>query len=129
MGSLTGYVIQAALSFQMLFQLVLWFIGPYLAALPIRKVMLVQLSPHIADHVWLAALVPGVVGVGLPQNFALVIAVGEPTMLFLLIFCMGTLRKDSSLASPLLWIFTIVGFAYSFLVCLSGVNVGGRSGR
>jgi len=83
--------------------------------------MLVLLSPHIAHHVGLAALVPGVVGVGFPQNFALVIAVGEPTMLFLLIFCMGTLRKDSSLASPLLWILTLAGFAY--LAVMSGAAV------
>src|SRR5579864_9361190 len=48
MNSVTVYVIQAGLSFLMLFLLVLWFIGPYLAAQPIRKAMLVLLSPHIA---------------------------------------------------------------------------------
>ncbi len=115
MNSVTVYVIQAGLSFLMLFLLVLWFIGPYLAAQPIRKAMLVMLSPHIAHHVGLAVLIPGVVGVGFPQNFAMVIAIGEPTMLFLLIFCMGALRKTSPLATPLLWIFTVAGFAYNFL--------------
>ena len=64
MNSVTVYVIQAGLSFLMLFLLVRWFIGPYLAAQPIRKAMLVLLSPHIAHHVGLAVLIPGVVGVG-----------------------------------------------------------------
>lgn len=69
MNSVTVYVIQAGLSFLMLFLLVRWFIGSYLAAQPIRKAMLVLLSPHIAHHVGLAVLVPGVVGAGFPANF------------------------------------------------------------
>jgi hypothetical protein len=124
MNSVTVYVVQAGLSFLMLFLLVRWFIGPYLAAQPIRKAMLVMLSPHIAHHVGLAVLVPGVVGVGFPANFALLIAIGEPTMLFLLIFCMGALRKNSSHASFLLWIFTIAGFAYNFLSAYLALKLG-----
>lgn len=124
MNSVTVYVIQAGLSFLMLFLLVLWFIGPYLAAQPIRKAMLVMLSPHIAHHVGLAVLIPGVVGIGFPQNFAMVIAIGEPTMLFLLIFCMGAVRKGSPLATPLLWIFTVAGFAYNFLSAYMALILG-----
>jgi hypothetical protein len=124
MNSVTVYVIQAGLSFLMLFLLVIWFIGPYLAAQPIRKAMLVMLSPHICHHVGLAVLIPGVVGIGFPQNFATVIAIGEPTMLFLLIFCMGALRKNSPLASPLLWFFTFAGFAYNFLSAYLALQLG-----
>jgi len=124
MNSVTVYVIQAGLSFLMLFLLVRWFIGPYLAAQPIRKAMLVMLSPHIAHHVGLAVLIPGVVGVGFPQNFATVIAIGEPTMLFLLIFCMGALRNNSPLSSLLLWVFTVAGFAYNFLSAYLAVILG-----
>jgi len=124
MNSVTVYVVQAGLSFLMLFLLVRWFIGPYLAAQPIRKAMLVMLSPHIAHHVGLAVLVPGVVGVGFPANFALLITIGEPTMLFLLIFCMGALRKNSPQASFLLWIFTIAGFAYNFLSAYLALKLG-----
>jgi hypothetical protein len=124
MNSVTVYVIQAGLSFLMLFLLVRWFIGPYLAAQPIRKAMLVLLSPHIAHHVGLAVLVPGVVGAGFPPDFAKVIAIGEPTMLFLLILCMGALHKGSSLAPALLWIFTVTGFAYNFISAYLAVILG-----
>jgi hypothetical protein len=56
-----------------------------------------------------------VVGVGFPANFAMVIAIGEATMLFLLKLCMGALRATSTHSSFLLWIFTIAGFAYNFI--------------
>jgi hypothetical protein len=124
MSSVTVYVIQAGLSFLMLFLLTRWFIGPYLQAQPIRKAMLVLLSPHIAHHVGLAVLVPGVVGAGFPHNFALVIAIGEPTMLFLLILCMGALRKTSPQSVFLLWIFTIAGFTYNFISAYMALMLG-----
>jgi hypothetical protein len=124
MSSVTVYVVQAGLSFLMLFLLARWFIVPYLANQPIRKAMLVLLSPHIAHHVGLAVLVPGVVGVGFPANFAMIIAIGEPTMLFLLIFCMGALHKNSSYSSLLLWIFTVAGFAYNFISAYVALTLG-----
>ena len=124
MSSVTVYVVQAGLSFLMLFLLIRWFIGPYVEAQPIRKAMLVLLSPHIAHHVGLAVLVPGVVGAGFPQNFAMVIAIGEPTMLFLLILCMGALRKASSSSAFLLWIFTVTGFAYNFISAYLALKLG-----
>jgi hypothetical protein len=37
---------------------------------------------------------------------------------------MGALRKNSLLASPLLWIFTVAGFAYNFLSAYLAVNLG-----
>ncbi|HZS27892.1 MAG TPA: hypothetical protein VFB76_11740 [Candidatus Angelobacter sp.] len=124
MSSVTVYVVQAGLSFLMLYLLAIWFIVPYLAKQPIRKAMLVLLSPHIAHHVGLAVLVPGVVGVGFPRNFATIIAIGEPTMLFLLILCMGALRSNSRRSSVLLWIFTVAGFAYNFISAYVALTLG-----
>jgi hypothetical protein len=124
MNSVTVYVIQAGLSFLMLFLLVRWFLGPYLAAQPIRKAMLVLLSPHIAHHVGLAVLVPGVVSIGFPPTFATIIAIGEPTMLFLLIPCMGTLRSGSPYASFFLWIYTFAGFTYNFISAYVALTLG-----
>ncbi|HEX4602992.1 MAG TPA: hypothetical protein VH724_03290 [Candidatus Angelobacter sp.] len=109
----------------MLFLLARWFIGPYLQALPIRKAMLVLLSPHIAHHVGLAVLVPGVVGAGFPHNFALVIAIGEPTMLFLLILCMGSLV---ALGLPSLDIYCC-RLCLQFHFRLHGIGSGRYSGR
>jgi len=124
MNSVTVYVIQAGLTFLMLFLLVVWFIGPYLAAQPIRKAMLVLLSPHIAHHVGLAVLIPGVVGIGFPANFAMVIAIGEPTMLFLLIPCLWSLRKNLPYSWILLWIYTVAGFTYNFISAYLAVILG-----
>ena len=124
MNSVTVYEIQAGLSFLMLFLLSRWFIVPYLAKQPIVKAMLVLLSPHIAHHIGLAVLVPGVVGVGFPANFAMVIAIGEPTMLFLLILCMGALRVNSRYSSILLWIYTVAGFTYNFISAYMAVMLG-----
>jgi hypothetical protein len=118
------FLVQASLSFVVLFLLVVWFVGPYLATQPIRKVMLLLLAPHVIHHVGLALLVPGVVGPGFPSTFALVIAVGEPTMLFLWILCVGALRYHSPRALPLLWIFTAVGITYNLVSAAVAVPVG-----
>lgn len=93
----------------------------YLAAQPIRKAMLVLLSPNIAHHVGLAVLVPGVVGVGFPQNFALLIAVGKPTVLLLL---NGPCPQGfvSRLAAPV--DLNACGVAYSFLSAYLALMLG-----
>jgi hypothetical protein len=123
-NSVTVFVVQSGLSFAVLLLLIKWFIAPYLAAQPIRKAMLVLLAPHICHHVGLAVLVPGVVGIGFPQNFAQIIAIGEPVMLVLAMACMGTVRNGSALAKLLLWVFTIAGFAYNFISAWVGVSLG-----
>jgi hypothetical protein len=115
------FLVQTALSFVVLFFMVVWFVAPYLAAQPIRKVMLLLLAPHVAHHVGLAVLVPGVVAEHFPTDFAVIIAVGEPTMLGLMLLSMWALRSGSALAIPLLWIFTFAGFGYNIAAVIDGI--------
>jgi hypothetical protein len=115
------FLVQTALSFVVLFFMVVWFVAPYLAEQPIRKVMLLLLAPHVAHHVGLAVLVPGVVGEHFPTDFAVIIAIGEPTMLGLMLLSMWALRSGSGLAVPLLWIFTVAGFAYNIAAVIDGI--------
>lgn len=124
MNSVTVFLLQAGMSFLVLFLVVRWFVAPYLATQPIRTVMLLLLLPHVAHHVGLAVLVPGVVGVGFPSNFAWIIATGEPVMLFLAILSAATVRTRSSHAVFWLWIFTICGFAYNFIAAFVGIQLG-----
>jgi hypothetical protein len=123
-NSVTVFLVQSGLSFAVLVLLIYWFIAPYLAAQPIRKAMLVLLAPHICHHVGLAVLIPGVVGIGFPPDFARIIAIGEPIMLVLAMACMGTLRSGSALTPLLLWLFTISGFAYNFIAAWVGISLG-----
>lgn len=107
-------VVQSGLSYAVLVLLVRWFVAPYLATQPVRKTMLLLLTPHICHHVGLVMLVPGVVGIGIPPEFARIVAVGEVTILFLAMLCMGALRNGSVRAPLFLWVFTVAGFVYTF---------------
>ena len=120
MTAVVVFLVQSALSILVLFLMVVWFVAPYLARQPIRKVMLLLLSPHVAHHVGLAVLVSGVVAEHFPSDFALIIAIGEPTMLALFLLSMGALRHGSPVAVPLLWVFTVAGFAYNIAAAVDG---------
>jgi hypothetical protein len=109
------FVVMSGLSYAVLVLLVRWFIAPYLATQPVRKIMLLLLTPHICHHAGLAVLVPGVVGIGFPQDWAWIIAVGEIVMLSLVMLCMGALRNGSVRAPLFLWVFTVTGFVYNFI--------------
>jgi hypothetical protein len=118
------FLVMSGLSLIVLGLLAYWFVIPYLAKQPIRKAMLILLAPHMAHHVGLALLVPGIVGSDFPANFALVIAIGEPIMLLLMLLCMAVLRSGSALAPFLLWVFTIAGFTYNFVAGYVGISLG-----
>ena len=121
MNSVMVFLIQVGLSFAVLFLMVRWFVGPYLAAQPVRKVMLLLLAPHVAHHAGLAVLVFGVVGAGFPRNFAVIIALGDSLMLFLVMLCMGTVRSSSVRAPLCLWVFTAAGFGNYILSSYVGI--------
>jgi hypothetical protein len=84
--------------------------------------MLIMLAPHVCHHVGLAVLVPGVVGADYPQDFALIIVIGEPIMLTLAMLCMGALVHNSVRAPLFLWAFTVMGFAYNILADWAAVE-------
>jgi hypothetical protein len=123
-NAIVVFLVMSGLSFIVFALLAYWFVVPYLAAQPIRKAMLVLLAPHMAHHVGLALLAPGIVGAGFPASFTLVIVIGEPTMLVLMLLCMALLRSGSGLATFLLWIFTVAGFTYNFIAGYVGISLG-----
>lgn len=124
MTAVVVLLVQSALSFLVLFLMVVWFVAPYLATQPVRKVMLLLLAPHVAHHVGLALLVSGVVAADFPRSFALVIAIGEPTMLALFLLATAALRYRRPVAVPLLWVFTGAGFAYNIAAAIAGALLG-----
>lgn len=124
MTAVLVFLVQAGLSLLVLFLMVVWFVAPYLATQPVRKVMLLLLAPHVVHHVGLALLVSGVVGEDFPDDFALIIAIGEPIMLALFLLCTGALRYRSPLAVPLLWVFTLAGIAYNVIAAIDGALAG-----
>jgi hypothetical protein len=107
--------VQSTLSYAVLVLMARWFVAPYLATQPVRKVMLLLLAPHLAHHIGLAVLVPGVVGAAFPADFARIITVGELIMLVLLMVCMGALKNRSVRAPVFLWVFTVTGLAYNVI--------------
>ena len=109
------FLVMSGLSYAVLFLQVRWFVAPYLATQPIRKAMLLLLTPHVCHHIGIAVLVPGVVGTGFPQDWALIIVIGEPIMLTLAMLCMGALVNNSVHAPLFLWSFTVAGFSFNII--------------
>ena len=124
MTAVVVFLVQSGLSLLVLFLMTVWFVAPYLATQPIRKVMLLLLAPHVLHHVGLALLVPGVVGEDFPSDFALIIAVGEPIMLALFLLSAWALRYRRPIAVPLLWVFTVAGIAYNVIAAIDSAANG-----
>jgi hypothetical protein len=56
-------------------------------------------------------LMPGLVSPELPRAFAVPTAYGDLTAVILALLALASVRAESAIATPMLWLFNIVGFA------------------
>jgi len=103
------FIISYATSFLVMALIGKWYLYPAVKNLPL-KVALTPLLLYACLRVnGLTFLMPGIVREGLSQEFALPTAYGDLTAVILALLALWTLRNDSALARPMLWLFNIVG--------------------
>ena len=101
MNTLTIFSLQLVLSITVFALVARWFVGPWLARKPLHVALLILTLSHAFRHVGLAFLVPGLVGEGIPQSFALAAAYGDFVSGLLAILAVLALRGRWHLAIPL----------------------------
>lgn len=88
-----------------------WYVQPSLSKLPFEKAVLPMLLLHVFRFAGFALLAVGQVDPSLPREALTAIAVGDLLAAISALIAALALRGRSSLAVPLIWLFTFVGFA------------------
>ncbi|MFT4541862.1 MAG: hypothetical protein ACI835_004324 [Planctomycetota bacterium] len=89
-----------------------WFVSPWLSSKSWHDATILLLLPHAIRHVGLGFLVQGLVDADAPSSFAGPAAYGDLTAGLLAIASMLAVRRGSSRAVPLLWVFSVVGVVH-----------------
>ena len=88
-----------------------WYVQPRLSKLPFEKAVLPLLLLHVFRFAGFTLLVVGQVAPSLPRPVMSAIAYGDLLAGISALIAALALRGRSSLAVPLIWLFTFVGFA------------------
>lgn len=88
-----------------------WYVQPRLSKLPFEKAVLPLLLLHVFRFAGFTLLVVGQVDPSLPRPVMSAIAYGDLLAGISALIAALALRGRSSLAVPLIWLFTFVGFA------------------
>lgn len=111
MDILTIFLLQFVMSTLVLSLIATWFWRPKLAKLDLRDALIILTLPHAFRHLGMVFLVPGIVSPDLRPDFAAMAAYGDLLSAVLAIISLAALRYHWSLAYPLVWVLSIVGFA------------------
>ena len=101
--------LQVVLSFLVYGLVAKWYVGPRLAALPVRTALQPLLVLHAFRHLGMVFLVPTVVGGALAPSVAVAAAYGDLLAGLLALAAIATLRARADVALPLTWVFNVVG--------------------
>ena len=88
-----------------------WYVQPSLSKLPFEKAVLPLLLLHVFRFAGFALLVVGQVDPSLPRQMMSAIAYGDLLAGISALIAAIALRGRSSLAVPLIWLFTFIGVA------------------
>ncbi|MGJ3254389.1 MAG: hypothetical protein ACFE0J_25140 [Elainellaceae cyanobacterium] len=88
-----------------------WYVQPILSKLPFEKAVLPLLLLHVFRFAGFALLVVGQVDPSLPRPVMSAIAYGDLLAGISALIAALALRRRSGLAVPLIWLFTLIGFA------------------
>jgi hypothetical protein len=100
-----------------------WYVQPALAKQPFEKAVAPMLLLHVFRFTGFTLLVVGQVDPSLPQNMLAQIAYGDLLAGLAALIAVLALRGRSGLAVPLIWLFTIIGFADLMNVGRIAVNL------
>ncbi|MEA5582701.1 hypothetical protein VB620_15285 [Nodularia harveyana UHCC-0300] len=88
-----------------------WYVQPSLSKLPFETAVLPMLLLHVFRFAGFTLLAVGQVDPSLPQEALSAIAYGDLLAAISALIAALALRGQSSLAVPLIWLFTLIGFA------------------
>ena len=103
--------LQFAMSLLVFALIAAWYAVPWLAEKPASIALTILILPHAFRHIGLSFLVPNLNSVALPGSFADAAAYGDLASAVLAILALAALRWRLALAIPLIWVFSLVGFA------------------
>ncbi len=99
-----------------------WLLNPWLDNLPRNKALGVLVFPHIMRYIGLSFLIAGVTAQPLDPRFASPAAWGDLVAALLALIALIALARESSLARPLTWLFSIVGTADFAIALIQGLR-------
>jgi hypothetical protein len=111
------FTVQLVLALVTLSLLARWYVAPRLSGLPLESALQPLLAVHTMRYIGLVFLAPTVVHPGLTQAFAIPAGLGTAIAGVLALASIAALRARSSVAIPLVWIFSVEGlgdFANAF---------------
>ena len=88
-----------------------WYAAPWLAEKSLEVALVVLIVPHAFRHIGLAFIVPALNQPGMPLEFATSAAYGDLFSGILALVVIIALRGRWTMATPLAWVFSIVGLA------------------
>lgn len=86
-----------------------WYVWPRIRNLPRHQALQPLVAFHIFRHLGMSTLVPVVVDPNLPKAFAAPQAYGDFAAAVLALVSLVALRRGLAAATPLLWVFNVVG--------------------
>ncbi len=87
-----------------------WYTAPWLSTKSASTALTILILPHAFRHIGLSFLVPNLNVGAVPAFFAETAGYGDLLSAVLAIIALGLLHWGSRLATPLIWVFNIVGF-------------------
>ncbi|MBS0267950.1 MAG: hypothetical protein JSS54_03105 [Proteobacteria bacterium] len=109
-ANLIHFFISYAVAFLAFSLVAKWYVWPNIKGRPL-KVALSPLLLYACLRVnGLMFLMPGIVSPELPAAFAVITAYGDLTAVILALLALASVRMESALAVPMVWLFNIVGF-------------------
>lgn len=100
-----------------------WYLVPKLKTMSITDALQPLLLFHGMRHIGLIFLSSGVARPGLAQEFAIPAAYGDLAAAILALVALAALRNRSSVATPLVWLFNIVGTVDLFAAIIIGITL------
>lgn len=99
-------------------------VAPRLRGMDRRRTLSLLALPECFRHVSAALLIPGVANEGMPQSFVTSLVVGDVLTALLAMASVVALRRGTSYAIGLTWVFNIIGTADLLKNVLHGMSVG-----
>lgn len=115
--------LQFALSLLSYAALGLWVVRPWLQTKPRTTALAILVFPQTFRFIGVTLLVPGVVGPGLPAEFARATAIGDTITTALAWLSLIALRAGWALAIPAVWLFNLVGLGDLLLNLARGARL------
>ena len=105
------FILQFAMSLLVFALLAVWYVAPWLSSKSTTVALSILILPHTFRHIGMSFLVPNLNRGMMPETFAGAAGYGDLGTAVLAIGALAALRWRLAIAIPLIWVFSILGFA------------------